>query len=66
MAKLLPIYAKRRDATCVDYDNLKVVNCLTGVVSCTSDERFIEYMKEKGFKVVWVKDLDAAWKERNG
>jgi hypothetical protein len=62
----MDIYAKRRDETCVDYDNCKAVNCLCGVVACVTDQQFVRYMKLKGHHVIWVDDLDAAWEKTNG
>jgi hypothetical protein len=60
------IYAKRRDAQTVDWDNCKVIGCLVGATSCTTNKRFEEHMRAKGYKVIWVNDLDKTWNERNG
>jgi hypothetical protein len=58
------VFAKRRDATCVDYHNCKAINGLSGVVATHSDRQFEHYMQGRGYTVVWVADLDATWERQ--
>ena len=55
------VWAKRRDATCVDYGNLKRVNGVSGVMQCATDAEFEAAMRARNTRVIWVQDLDKAW-----